>query len=109
MCRQGSLGRRRGEGGEGAWSRPLCLNLPFACTCMQIEACDHSLNPKGHVSVILDLQDMGMMHMDLPAVKALFQLLGEHYVERCGGLCEQRVDSDSRTNFQHLSWHFMDC
>lgn len=71
---------------------------------MQIEACDHSLNPKGHVSVILDLQDMGMMHMDLPAVKALFQLLGEHYVERCGELCEERVGRrDSRPNPQHLS------
>jgi hypothetical protein len=49
---------------------------------MQVNACDLSLNPRGHIAVILDLTDMGATNMDVQAVQALFKLLGAHYVER---------------------------
>ena len=51
---------------------------------LQIALCDPVTNPRGHISVLLDLTDMGAVSMDLAAIQALFKLLGEHYVERLG-------------------------
>ncbi len=50
----------------------------------QVTACDLEANPKGHIAVILDLNEMGAGSLDIPAVTALFKLLGDHYVERWG-------------------------
>ena len=50
----------------------------------QIALCDPETNPRGHISVLLDLSDMGALSMDVQAIQALFKLLGEHYVERLG-------------------------
>lgn len=58
----------------------------FVCFCLDaaVRACDAAANPRGHIAVVLDLTDLGTLSLDVPAVSALFKLLGEHYVERLG-------------------------
>ncbi|KAL6752508.1 hypothetical protein V8C86DRAFT_3029481 [Haematococcus lacustris] len=41
-------------------------------------------NPRGQCTVLLDLTDMAMVSMDVQAIRTLFNLLGDHYVERLG-------------------------
>lgn len=71
---------------HSVWSRKIEETKAFCCYILDIAVavCNPSLNPKGHIAVILDLTDMGMTNMDIPAVTALFKLLGAHYVERLG-------------------------
>lgn len=69
-----------------AWTRKLEELELYVCYLLDaaVNACDLSLNPRGHIAVILDLTDMGATNMDVQAVQALFKLLGAHYVERLG-------------------------
>jgi hypothetical protein len=71
---------------HSAWTRVLEELQRFCCYILDlaVSQCDLKLNPLGRIAVILDLTDMGMTSMDIPAVTALFKLLGEHYVERLG-------------------------
>ena len=68
---------------HNAWTRKLDELERFVCFVLDaaVGACDLTLNPKGHIAVILDLTDMGATNLDVPGVTALFKLLGEHYVE----------------------------
>ena len=71
---------------HNAWSRKIEELEKFVCFVLDaaVQACDLNLNPRGHITVMLDLTDMGTLSLDVPAVSALFKLLGEHYVERLG-------------------------
>ena len=71
---------------HNAWTRVLEELQRFCCYILDlaVSKCDLKVNPLGRIAVILDLTDMGMTSMDIPAVTALFKLLGEHYVERLG-------------------------
>uniref|UniRef100_A0A7S2VVE2 CRAL-TRIO domain-containing protein n=1 Tax=Chlamydomonas chlamydogama TaxID=225041 RepID=A0A7S2VVE2_9CHLO len=71
---------------HNGWTRRLEELEKFCCYVMDkaITMCDPVLNPRGQISFILDLTDMGAVSMDVQAVQALFKLLGEHYVERLG-------------------------
>jgi hypothetical protein len=50
--------------------------------CVALAAEHKATNPRGQCCCLLDLTDMGALSMDIQAIKTLFQLLGEHYVER---------------------------
>ncbi|GAX78602.1 hypothetical protein CEUSTIGMA_g6041.t1 [Chlamydomonas eustigma] len=71
---------------HNAWRRNLEELERFCCYSLDatIAACDLRLNPKGQIAVILDLTNLGTVSMDIPAVRKLFRLLGDHYVERLG-------------------------
>lgn len=71
---------------HNAWTRVLEELQRFVCYILDLAVshCNLSINPLGRIAVILDLTDMGLASMDIPAVTALFKLLGEHYVERLG-------------------------
>lgn len=55
--------------------------------------CNHDVNPRGHCLALLDLTDMGALSMDVQAIKTLFSLLGEHYVERYEGVGQGEGES----------------
>lgn len=71
---------------HNGWTRRLDELEKFCCYLLDnaIALCDPEINPRGHISVLLDLTDMGALSMDVQAIQALFKLLGEHYVERLG-------------------------
>lgn len=58
----------------------LCCYILDECVAMARKHSDK--NPRGQCCALLDLTDMGALSMDIQAIKCLFQLLGEHYVER---------------------------
>lgn len=75
---------------HNGWTRALD-ELERLC-CYVLDACvaaakQHpEANPRGQCLALLDLTDMGALSMDIQAIKTLFQLLGEHYVERLGAM-----------------------
>eukprot|EP00199_Chlamydomonas_sp_CCMP681_P007094 CAMPEP_0119106252 /NCGR_PEP_ID=MMETSP1180-20130426/3997_1 /TAXON_ID=3052 ORGANISM="Chlamydomonas cf sp, Strain CCMP681" /NCGR_SAMPLE_ID=MMETSP1180 /ASSEMBLY_ACC=CAM_ASM_000741 /LENGTH=268 /DNA_ID=CAMNT_0007091539 /DNA_START=84 /DNA_END=890 /DNA_ORIENTATION=+ len=75
---------------HNGWTRTLGELERFCC--FLLDACakgaaDHpEINPRGQLCALLDLTDMGAVSMDIAAIKTLFQLLGEHYVERLGAM-----------------------
>jgi hypothetical protein len=74
---------------HNGWTRSLDELERFCCyildKCVALASEHKATNPRGQCCCLLDLTDMGALSMDIQAIKTLFQLLGEHYVERWGG------------------------
>jgi len=74
---------------HNGWTRNL-EELERLC-CYILDECVgrvqvSEVNPRGQCCALLDLTDMGALSMDIQAIKTLFALLGEHYVERLGAM-----------------------
>lgn len=73
---------------HNAWSRDLGELERLCCFVLDhmIAACDKNTNPSGQCCLILDLSGIGTTNLDVTAMKAIFSLLGRHYVERLGAM-----------------------
>lgn len=71
---------------HNGWTRYLSELERLCCyildECVAAARAHADINPRGQCVAVLDLTDMGALSMDIQAIKTLFLLLGEHYVER---------------------------
>ncbi|KAJ9530732.1 hypothetical protein QJQ45_014890, partial [Haematococcus lacustris] len=71
---------------HNAWTRSVEELKRLCCYVLDLivrMAVAHAeRNPRGQCTVLLDLTDMAMVSMDVQAIRTLFNLLGDHYVER---------------------------
>ncbi|GFH25351.1 CRAL-TRIO domain-containing protein [Haematococcus lacustris] len=59
-----------------------CHGRPLVIILVKMAVAHAERNPRGQCTVLLDLTDMAMVSMDVQAIRTLFNLLGDHYVER---------------------------
>ncbi|GFH14824.1 CRAL-TRIO domain-containing protein, partial [Haematococcus lacustris] len=59
-----------------------CHGRPLVIILVRMAVAHAERNPRGQCTVLLDLTDMAMVSMDVQAIRTLFNLLGDHYVER---------------------------